>query len=319
MIGRYRKLKQAGVLGLNARNGNYILKHNQRRLYPLVDNKIRCKEVLRAHGIAVPELLDSIESQHEVGQLARRLEPLNEFVIKPASGSGGDGIILISGKQGDHWISSGKVLSLADLQFHISGILNGVFSLAGQVDSAMVEALVRPAPELRQLAPEGVPDIRVVVYRGIPVMAMMRLPTRHSGGCANLHRGAIGVGIDMLTGRTQHAVMNDRVVRQHPDSYAEVQDFAVPKWSQLVELAARCQMAVGLGYLGVDIVVDARRGPLVLELNARPGLAIQIANQAGQERRLRAVDRIEVPETASLESRLAYMQELASAHWATGG
>jgi hypothetical protein len=39
--------------------------------------------------------------------------------------------------------------------------------------------------------------------------------------------------------------------------------------------------AVGLGYLGVDIVVDAAAGPLLLEANARPGLAIQTANGLG--------------------------------------
>jgi D-alanine-D-alanine ligase-like ATP-grasp enzyme len=55
-----------------------------------------------------------------------------------------------------------------------------------------------------------------------------------------------------------------------------------------------------LGYLGVDIVLDRDKGPLLLELNARPGLSIQIANGAG------LVPRLEVIE--------AHYQTLATAH-----
>jgi len=39
----------------------------------------------------------------------------------------------------------------------------------------------------------------------------------------------------------------------------------------------------------VDIVLDHKDGPKVLEINARPGLNIQIANQAGLRPRLEKV------------------------------
>lgn len=316
MIRRYLALKRAGVMGLNARNGQYIMRYNQRKFYPLVDDKIRSKKVLQAHAIAVPDLLDEIRTQHGAGHLAKRLASLSEFVIKPASGSGGDGIIVISKYRNERWLSpGGKSYSLDDLQFHVSGILNGMYSLAGQPDAAMFEALVHPDPILRELAPEGVPDIRVIIYRGIPVMAMMRLPTRQSGGRANLHQGAIGVGIDMATGRTLCGVMESRIIDQHPDSGFQVANFQVPDWNALLDLSARCQKAVGLGYLGVDIVLDEQRGPLVLELNARPGLAIQIANQSGLERRIKAVDRIPEPEKISPEARLDWLNLLAENDW----
>ena len=316
MIGRYLALKRAGVMGLNARNGQYIMRYNQRKFYPLVDDKIRSKKVLKEHDIAVPDLLDEIRTQHGAGHLRQRLEQLSEFVIKPASGSGGDGIIVISSYRNERWMSpGGKMYGLDDIQFHVSGILNGMYSLGGQPDAAMFEALVRPDPVLKQLAPEGVPDIRVIIYRGVPVMAMMRLPTRQSGGRANLHQGAIGVGIDMASGRTLCAVMDNRIIEHHPDSGYPVKDFEIPDWDGLLDLSARCQRAVGLGYLGVDIVLDRDRGPLVLELNARPGLAIQIANQSGLERRLKAVDRIPEPEKISPEARVEWLNRLAENDW----
>src|SRR5690606_24161351 len=175
--------------------------------------------------------------------------------------------------------SGSSYYSLEDLQFHVSGILNGMYSLGGQPDTAFFEGLVHTDSRLRALAPEGVPDIRIIVYKGVPVMAMMRLPTRRSGGRANLHHGAIGAGIDLATGRTLRAVMDDRLVDTHPDTGERVDGFEIPSWRDLLTLASCCYAAVSLGYFGADIVLDRRHGPLVLELNVRPGLSIQIANQ----------------------------------------
>ncbi len=316
MIGLYRRLRAAGVLGLNERNAQFIMPHNPRRLYPLVDNKILCKRRLQAHGIAVPALLGEITSQYEAGHLGARLSSLDQFVIKPASGSGGDGIIVIVGRQRQGWVSAGgRILQLSDLQYHVAGILAGMYSLAGQSDSAMLEALIHPDPILRPVAPEGVPDIRIIVYRGVPVMAMMRLPTRRSDGKANLHQGAIGAGVDIASGITLKAVMNSSVVDQHPDTSAPVEGFQLPGWPALLLTAARCYNAVPLGYLGVDLVLDRDHGPLVLEMNARPGLAIQIANGSGLRSRLQQIDRLSEPESMAAEQRVNLAIEFARAAW----
>ena len=48
--------------------------------------------------------------------------------------------------------------------------------------------------------------------------------------------------------------------------------------------------ALELGYVGVDFVIDANDGPVVLEANARPGLAIQVAHRHGLLQRLDAID-----------------------------
>jgi hypothetical protein len=51
----------------------------------------------------------------------------------------------------------------------------------------------------------------------------------------------------------------------------------------------------GLGYMGTDMVLDKEEGPMVLELNARPGLAIQIANGAGLLPRLQHIENLGTP------------------------
>ncbi|QOC24118.1 alpha-L-glutamate ligase-like protein [Wenzhouxiangella sp. AB-CW3] len=309
-MGLVRKLRQSGVLGLNARNARYVLQHNPRHLYPLVDDKVLCKARLKAHGIAVPEQLGVVRGQYQARLLAQRLEQLDAFAIKPATGTGGDGVLVTLGRRGSDWLGpGGSLLSIADIQYHVSGILAGMYSLGGQLDSALIEALVRTDPVLRPIAPEGVPDIRVIVFRGVPVMAMVRLPTRRSGGKANLHQGAIGAGIDMATGQTLSAVMHHDIVNEHPDTGIPITGFQMPGWEGLIRLSARCFDAVPLGYLGVDIVLDEHHGPLVLELNARPGLAIQIANRAGLQHRLAFVDRLENPEGLGVQARARYALE----------
>jgi len=315
VIGIYRRLKERGVLGLNARNGQYIMPANERRYYRLVDNKIICKQRLIEANVAVPALLGEINSQYEAGHLKNRLEGLSEFVIKPASGSGGDGILVITGQRDRHWLGGGgKLLDLGDIQYHVAGILAGMYSLGGQVDSAMIEALIHTSPAMREIAPEGVPDIRIILYRGVPVMAMTRLPTRRSGGKANLHQGAIGAGINLVTGKTLSAVMNSSIVTVHPDTGQNVVGFSIPEWSDLLTIATRCYDAVPLGYLGVDLVIDRDHGPLVLEMNARPGLAIQIANNEGIGHRLAAIDNQDQAESRPPDARLALGLELAEAN-----
>jgi alpha-L-glutamate ligase-like protein len=121
-------------------------------------------------------------------------------------------------------------------------------------------------------------------------MAMLRLPTRRSGGRANLHQGAIGAGVDLVSGITTRAVFCNRLAERHPDTGEPVVGIQVPRWTEVLDIARRVSQAVGLGYLGVDIVIDGRRGPLLLEANARPGLAIQIANGIGLLPRFDEID-----------------------------
>ena len=294
MLGMLNRMRSSGVLGLNRLNGDYILKLNRRRFFPLVDNKVLCKEKLQEFGLAVPQLIGIASYMQQASHVGELLGDHREFVIKPAHGSGGDGILVIKDRRSDHYIDSdGRMVKQADLEHHVTNVIGGLYSLGGQPDMAMIEALVHFDPAFAGLTYHGVPDIRVIVYRGYPVMAMVRLPTRESHGKANLHQGAIGVGVDLGSGITVGGVSGNHVVSKHPDTGARITGFRIPHWSRIVSMAARCFEAVDLGYLGVDIVLDRDLGPLILELNARPGLNIQIANRRGLCARLDTVDELE--------------------------
>ncbi|MEM7612376.1 MAG: alpha-L-glutamate ligase-like protein [Pseudomonadota bacterium] len=284
-------LKQHGVLGLNERNANYIMALNPRRLYPRVDDKVLTKQLAIEAGMAVPECFTVARSQADVRALPDVLADRNSFVIKPANGSGGDGILVVDGRRGDSYrLINGMLMSETALLHHASNIVGGQFSLTGGPDAALVEYRVRFDSVFDEISYQGVPDIRIIVYRGYPAMAMVRLPTRQSGGKANLHQGAIGAGIDIATGKTLGGSSGNLVIHEHPDTLVQIANNLVPHWSRIMEIAALGYEVSGLGYLGVDIVIDRELGPLMLEMNARPGLNIQIANGHGLKPRFNTID-----------------------------
>ncbi len=302
MLSFARKLREHGILGMNARNQVYVMGHNPRRLYPLVDNKLRTKRLAEDAGIAVPPLFGVISTQHDVDQFVRFIDGQSAFVVKPAHGSGGDGILVITGRRGTNFIrSNGAAMAAADVSHHISNILSGMFSLGGKPDTAMIEYCVQFDPIFESVAFQGVPDIRTLVFRGVPVCAMVRLPTRESDGKANLHQGAVGVGIDLVNGCTTRGVWHNAPVTHHPDTHEVLRGIAIPGWAKLLELAAHCHDLAALGYLGVDVVLDRDRGPLVLELNARPGLSIQLANDRGLLPMLHRIEELATIPTSAAE------------------
>lgn len=309
MIPGPRTLRRAGVLGINSRNGDYVLRFNPRRLYPLVDDKLKTKRLAEEAGIAVPRLYGVIRAVHDVRRLPEIVSRHEDFVIKPATGSGGNGILVVTGRMGELFrTAGGELLTLDDLGFHVSNILSGVYSLGGQTDQAMIEYRVRFDPVFEHISYQGVPDLRIIVFFGVPVMAMVRLPTRGSNGKANLHQGAIGAGIGLATGLTGTAVWNDLVITEHPDTGISVTGVEISGWGELLRLAACCWELTGLGYQGVDLVLDRDLGPLILELNARPGLNIQIANRAGLRHRLDLVERHR-RRLRTVERRVAFARE----------
>jgi alpha-L-glutamate ligase-like protein len=313
-----KRLHALGVLGINARNQRYTLRVNERRFYPLVDDKLATKRMCQEAGIPVPRLLAVAEVHAEAKRLLPRLAGEQAFVLKPARGAMGNGILVIDVRDGK-MMRGQRVVSAEDFVYHAAGIISGLYSLAGHADVAMVEEKLVIDERMAKLAVDGVPDVRVIVYRGIPVMAMTRLPTSHSGGRANLHQGALGVGIDLEKGETTHAMFRGQSIAQHPDNGHPLIGFVIPSFDQVLETAVSAAAHSGLGYVGADVVIDAHLGPAILELNARPGLAIQLANRGGLGPRLDAVDaalgawrRGEVNEMA-IGARVALGREIARA------
>jgi alpha-L-glutamate ligase-like protein len=286
-----RRLKELGILGINRRNAACILDHNPRSLFPVVDDKLRMRDLCERMAVPTPRIYAVVGYHAQLRRLPELLGQHGDFVVKPNHGSAGRGVLVLIGRDGSTYLRhNGERLSLEPLRQHLSDILSGMYSLGGHPDQALVQQRVRLHPAFAAYSYKGIPDIRVVLYRNRPAMAMLRLPTRASGGRANLHQGGIGAGVDLETGVTNHAVLSNRFVERHPDTDVPLVGMRVPYWERVLEMSRKVAEAVGLGYVGVDIVVDADEGPMLLEANARPGLAIQIANNQGLVPRLEEID-----------------------------
>ncbi len=283
----------ARVLSMNRRNLHYIYTRNQRKHFPMADDKLLAKKMLGKAGVNMPRTYRIYSYFYELRNLENDLAGYDDFVIKPAQGSGGNGIIVITGRNGNDWVGiNGQIYSAFDLSKHISDIIFGVYSF-DLGDCAIIESRIVQHPDLTELSPLGLADVRVIMCDEKPVMSMTRVPTRQSDGKANLHQGALGIAIDIGSGVTTHACFLGQPVEVHPDTGVVLSGRTLPYWTDVLELAQRAAQAVPLKYLGVDISITSE-GPLLLEINVRPGLEIQNVNERGMLPLLRAITTEEV-------------------------
>lgn len=301
MLGTLKNSK--GLLGLNARNLQFIRTSNFKAGIRLADDKLKSKKLLIKAELPVADLFGTINTREELYKFNWDKLP-GSFVIKPNRGLGGEGILVVYGRKKDgHWIiSKQREITESDLAAHITNILDGNFSLANIPDIALIEERLKPITFLKPYSPKGVFDIRVIVYNRVPIMAMLRLPTTKTGGKANLAQGGIGVGIDIATGITTHALIKswwwEKEIERTPETKLPLRGLRIPYWKEILSIAVRSQIISNLGFAGIDITLDKDKGPVILELNARPGLSIQNANLAPLRERLLRVSGLKITSSA---------------------
>lgn len=300
------------VLTMNVRNREFVAVYNPPTVMAKL-GKDEAKRVLIPLGVPMAKTYGILRTREDVAAMGDWLASHDRFVLKPASGHGGEGILLVRGRRGEAFDTSMGPLTRAQVEAHALEILSGEYG-GDHRDAAVLEELLEPHPAMKELAPIGLADVRVIGFRGYPVMAMLRIPTEASGGKANLHLGAVAAGVDLSTGTIIHCVWRGEPQPAHPDTDAPLLGRKVPFWDEILELAAEAQRVSGLGFAGVDVALDAERGPVIMEVNRRPGLEIQNANAAGLLRRLRKIEGLrdgQVP----VEDRLRKMREFDADHW----
>jgi len=280
---------------MNARNLDFIRPGGSKRAKNLVDDKLRTKQMLKKAGLPVAKRIAVIRNRSQFYNFDWDSLPPS-FVLKPNRGLGGEGIMVTFGqKKNGKWVLPlDKDADVSDIQLRVSNILDGDYSITSTPDVAFFEERIKIHPTFKLYSYKGVPDVRIIVYNKVPIMAMLRLPTKGSNGKANLHAGGIGVGIDIKTGITTHALQRNKMIEVIPEKKFPIRGIQIPYWNQMLEIAIESQIASGLNYVGVDIAVDREHGPIILELNARPGLSIQVANLAPLKDRLLRVKGLKI-------------------------
>jgi alpha-L-glutamate ligase-like protein len=287
--------KSKGILGMNARNLSFIRPGGSKKAKALVDEKLKTKKFLRKANLPVAKLFFSIQNWQEFNNFDWSRLP-DSFALKPNRGFGGEGIMVTFGrKKNGQWVLPlNREATIDDIKIRVGNILDGDYSLASTPDTAFFEERLKIHPEFKLYSYKGIPDVRVIVYNKVPVMAMLRLPTKESSGKANLHQGGIGAGVDILTGLTTRAFQKNKLIEFLPETKIALRGIKIPHWKEILEIAVEAQIVCGLNYVGVDISLDREKGPIILELNARPGLAIQLANLAPLKDRLLRVKGLKI-------------------------
>lgn len=287
--------KSKKILGINSRNLDFIRPNNKKRALEIVDNKLRTKKVLEKNDLPTSKLIGVIRNREEFYNFDWQSLP-NSFVLKPNRGLGGEGIMVTYGrKKNGKWVlPRDHEAGLKDVVQHVYNILDGNYSKINISDIAFFEERLKIHPAFKLYSYKGIPDIRVIIYNKVPIMAMLRLPTKQSKGKANLHEGGIGLGIDIATGITTHAIQFDQLIEYLPDIKLPLRGIKIPGWNNILELSIKAADACGLNYAGIDIALDKEQGPVILELNGHPGLSIQIANLSPLKERLLRVQGLKI-------------------------
>ncbi len=284
-------MKYSQILGLNARNHVFQAHYNRKSAKRIANSKLNTKQFLAAHNFPHPKLLTIFRDYRQVLDFKWGDLP-SAFVLKPDKSYGGEGIIIVTkgGKYAGEWYTNNHQLKNSkDLQLHTLDILGGLYSTHNIPDIAYIEEYVPIHPVFRRYLTKGTPDVGVVVFQKVPVMAFLRLPTAESGGKANLHQGGIGVGVDLGTGITTYAIYRDEYITYYPQTRYKLRGIKIPWWDETLKLAVEIQDKIKLGYMRVDFVIHPEKGPMILEVNSKPGLSIQLANRAGLRKRLERI------------------------------
>mgnify|MGYP000415303627 CR=1 FL=1 len=281
MFGNLFKIQnRKGVMGLNQRNIELIYPNNKRKDYQLADDKVKTKTILHNNNIACAETYAIIERVSEIKQKWQVCKTYNALAVKPANGSGGGGILILKKDDNGHWKNGSKPINEARIFQHITSIVSGFYSMNSQ-DSCLIEECIIPHPFFAEIYGEGVPDFRIITLKGQPVIGMLRMPTSKSNGKANLHQKGVGIGVDLNKGILTQTYDGNRYLDCHPDNPTPINGKPIPYWNVLKQLAIDTAKAFPLDYLGIDLVIDAKKGPQIMEVNVRPGLGIQLVNQIG--------------------------------------
>lgn len=307
-------VKTQDILGMNARNLLYVDIYNTGKGKKIADHKLLTKSALITAKLSTPKLYGVFRKYEDINKYDFIKKLPESFVLKPDNSLGGEGIVVIEkrGKYAGEWLTTtGDIKNTDDLKLLIQDILEGRFSMDNAPDIAFLEERVRIHPAFARICYQGTPDIGVLVFNKVPVMTFLRLPTKESGGRANMFQGAIACGIDIATGITTNAVRWTSAIKYFPETKRRLIGVRIPVWDDVLRLAINCQIAIPeLGFMRADVVLQpsllepGKTIPKILELNAQPGLKIQLANRVGLRKRLERIEGLTV-EDAEAGIRIA--------------
>jgi alpha-L-glutamate ligase-like protein len=266
--------------GINLRKSSVMTKLKSRRNSYFTNDKLIVKDVLELNEIPIPKTYFTIDTLSEIDAKISLLEQMNDFVVKPSNGFGGKGILILKRNEGNQWQSNtGELYDRKALVLHLEKIIFGRFSKES-FDKVIVEYRLRSHSDFQKIFKRGIADLRIIFLNAYPIVGMLLMPTERSKGRSNLNDGAIGMGVDLQTGRLTRGYdqSTDQMVSRHPDSNFLFEGMKLPHWEKTMAMSVAAAKIFSLSYVGIDIVFDERMGPLVMKINSRRGKQCQNFN-----------------------------------------
>src|SRR3989344_6496896 len=163
--------RASGILGMNARNLLYIGRYNSKASKRFADDKLFTKNYLSSRGLGVAKIFHVIKNYNELRFFNPDSLP-KSFVIKPNRGYGGEGIIVIKDRTHKKFIEvSDETYTWEDMYRHITAILDGQYAISGLHDQVIIEERLEAAEYLKPYLEVGLPDIRIIVFNYVPIIA----------------------------------------------------------------------------------------------------------------------------------------------------
>lgn len=177
-----------------------------------------------------------------------------------------------------------------------------VFKQLSALPEGVVEQYVKQHPAMSSLSPSSVNTIRVVTISSNthPVTADGKMldiayaALRIGGSNAlvdNFHSGGMAAGVDLETGElvTNAADMDGNVYEVHPATGTKIKGFRIPYFAEALEMVKKaCEDSGVTGFLGWDIAI-AEDGPMLIEINLRPGVVLLTAPFAAEKKGMKHV------------------------------
>ncbi|MCX6807778.1 MAG: DUF1704 domain-containing protein [Patescibacteria group bacterium] len=289
------------ILGANSNFLDFVYPVRSQQDFSWIKNRSKIKAWLQARGIFMPKTLLIVKNISDLDRLNFDILP-QKFIIRKVFNNGrDDNILTLSSIGANAWLDSRKRLwKPEDIKQHILDILDGGFSKSGLPDIACIEQRPELDKFFARLGQDGLPVIKIIVYRNVPLMAMLKLaPPAIVNNKFGLRQNEILIGIDIATGETTNLFTNSvfdhkKEILTLPWSGRVVRGLEIPMWQDILLLASQVQSLINANYLTVEISLDAKNGPVVCGLSIDSDLDVQLANHSSLRERLDKVKGLKI-------------------------
>ncbi len=282
------------ILWANKRYLKYIKPFNPKKEMKLADSKFKTKKLLQDLDIPHPILLDVIKNRKQLKEYSFDKFIWRDFVVKPNKWSKWKWIMICHMIDEENIKASWNIYNIYEFKKQVADILDWKYSLTLWNDKVLIEEKIIPWDDYDIFCEFWLADIRIITRKLVPVMAMLRYPTKESWWTANIAKWWIWFGIDIWSWKIISMYYDWKIYKKEfHEKYKNFQNKIIPYWDDILLFSAQIQYFTNIWYLWLDWTIS-KKWPNLIEINARAGMEIQLVNGEWLEKRLRKINDMKI-------------------------